>query len=75
MVKALSADDLYREEVLEARALPAGRKLAMGLELFDRVRQIMMDGIRSENPDADESEVRRMLAQRLELARRLENTP
>ena len=30
-------DDIFREKVLRARQIPAGRRLMMGLELFDLV--------------------------------------
>ena len=73
MTRAMTPHDLYREEVTEARAMPPDRKLVAGLELFDRVRMFMIAGIRSQYPDAGESEVRQTLVQRLELARRLEN--
>ncbi|MBI4579938.1 MAG: hypothetical protein HY718_09570 [Planctomycetes bacterium] len=74
-VPQLSADDLYQEEVIQARQIPPERKLALGLELFDRVRALMVAGIRLEHPEADDQTVHRILLERLELARRLENEP
>lgn len=74
-VPVLSADDLYRERVRAAREMPPARKLALGLKLFDRARALMIAGTRSEFPNADDDEVRRILGQRLELARKLECTP
>jgi hypothetical protein len=35
----------------------------------------MMDGIRHQYPDADEAKVKEILAQRIELLRKLERTP
>jgi hypothetical protein len=71
----LSADDLYWEEVRDAREIPPERKLALGLEIYDRVLAMMTSGIRGEYPDADDQTVHRMLLERLELARQMENRP
>jgi hypothetical protein len=68
-------DQLYREQVLRARAMPPEEKVALGLRLFDRSCRIMADGIRDEFPDADEARVQEILRARLALARRLEQTP
>lgn len=68
-------DDLYREEVLRARATPPEQKLLDGPRLFEFACRIMMDGIRDENPDADETRIQQILARRLDLLRRLEQTP
>jgi hypothetical protein len=65
-------DAIYREKVLRARKTPPEEKLLDGPRLFDRSCRIMMDGIRHQYPNADEAEVRRLLAQRLALLRRLE---
>ena len=65
-------DALFRERVLRARQTPPGEKLLDGPRLFDLSCRIMMDGIRDENPGADEQTVRRILEQRLNLLRRLE---
>ncbi len=67
-------DQLYREEVLAARAMKPEDKLVAGPQLFDFACRIAMDGIRSQFPDADEQRVRQILAERVELGRRLENT-
>jgi hypothetical protein len=74
-IPQLSVDDLYREEVMEARQMTPELKLTLGLELFDRVRELMIAGIRHQYPEADEDTVRRLYQERLELAERLENTP
>jgi hypothetical protein len=65
-------DDIYRERVLRARRTPPEEKLLDGPRLFDLACRIMMDGIRDEYLDADEDRVREILAQRIELLRRLE---
>ncbi len=68
-------DRLYCERVLAARAMPPEEKLLAGARLFDRSCRIMADGIRDEYPEADEQQVRTILAERLALARRLERSP
>ena len=65
-------DELYREELLEARAMPPEQKLLLGEELFVYACSITMAGIQNQFPEADEAERRRILEQRLELQRKLE---
>ena len=65
-------DELYREELLDARAMPPEQKLLLGEELFAYACSITMAGIRNQFPEADETERRRILEQRLELQRKLE---
>ena len=66
-------DELYREELREARAMPPEQKLLLGEELFAYACSITMAGIRNQFPQADEAEQRRILEQRLELQRKLED--
>ena len=42
--------------------------------LFDFACRIALDGIRNQFPDVDEQRMRQILAERVELGRRLENT-
>lgn len=65
------ADSIYRERVLRARRTSLSEKLLLGPELFAEVCQRMADGIRIENPDADEQQVQEMLWARLDLLQRL----
>ena len=67
-------DPLYRDEVLAARVMTPEEKLLAGPQLFDFACRIALDGIRNQFPDADEQRVRQILAERVELGRRLENT-
>ena len=67
------SDQLYRDEVLAARGMTPEEKLLAGPQLFDFACRIALDGIRNQFPDADEQRVRQILAQRVELGRRLEN--
>lgn len=65
-------DQLYRERILRARATPPEEKLVDGPRLFDRMCRTMKDGIRMQYPDATEEEVQRILVERLEISRKLE---
>jgi len=73
--RPMSADDLYREEVLQARAMSPEAKLLAGPRLFDLACRIAEDGIRYQFPEAGPEDVRRLLAERLALGRRLESAP
>lgn len=65
-------DSIYRDRVLRARSVRPDQKLLDGPRLFDYTCRIMMDGIRNENPEATEDQVRDILKQRLALRERLE---
>ena len=67
-------DELYREEVLEARAMSPELKLLAGEELFHYACSITLLGIRNQFPEADEAERQRILESRLKLQRKLEET-
>ena len=67
-------DQLYRDEVLAARAMTPEERLLAGPQLFDFACRIALDGIRNQFPDVDEQRIRQILAERVELGRRLENT-
>jgi hypothetical protein len=66
------ADAIYRERVLRARRTPIELKIAAGGELFEGVCERMADGLRDENPGADEATIQELLRRRLALLRRLE---
>jgi hypothetical protein len=63
---------MYREEILEARAMTPEQKLLAGEELFLYACSITMAGIQNQFPQADDAERRRILDHRLELQRKLE---
>jgi hypothetical protein len=65
-------DQLYREEVLAARAMTPEQRFRAGPALFEFACKIAADGIRDQYPGASEEEVSQRLAVRLELQRRLE---
>lgn len=64
-------DELYREEVLEARRLPLEEKLILGERLFNWACSITLSGIRNQNPEASEEECQRMLRERIELGKEM----
>jgi hypothetical protein len=67
-------DELYREEVLEARAMSLADKVRAGQQLFEAACRITLAGIRHQNPGATEEQCREILRQRLILQRKLEET-
>ena len=67
-------DELYREEILDARAMKPGDKIRLGQELFEAACRITLAGIRNQNPGASEERCLEILRQRLEFQRRLEET-
>ena len=67
-------DQLYRDDVLAARVMTPEEKLLAGPQLFDFACRIALDGIRNQFPEVEEQRVRQILAERVELGRRLENT-
>jgi hypothetical protein len=66
------AEELYRERVAEARAMPPEAKLLAGEELFEYACAITLAGIRNQFPGISEEESLRILEERLELRERLE---
>ena len=65
-------DELYREELLEARAMSAEEKLLAGERLFEWACEITLAGIRNQFPDYSETQCREALARRLALRRAME---
>ena len=65
-------DELYRQEVLEARRMSPEDKLILGERLFRWACAITLEGIRMQNPEADEVECQRLLRERIELGKKLE---
>ena len=67
-------DELYREELREARAMAPAEKILAGQQLFESACRITLAGIRNQNPGAAEEQCLEILRQRLEWQRRLEET-
>jgi hypothetical protein len=68
------ADELFRERVRRAREMSPEEKLMDGPRLFNLACKIVADGIRHQYPDADEQQVQKLLAERVALMRRLEES-
>lgn len=66
--------ELFREEVIEARAMSPVEKVLSGQQLFEAACRITLAGIRHQFPGASEEHCREILRERLELQRRLEAT-
>jgi hypothetical protein len=64
-------DELYREEVLDARKMPMEEKLLLGERLFRWACEVTLAGIRNQNPDASEQECQRILVERVELGKKI----
>ena len=67
-------NELFREELIEARAMSPEEKVLAGQQLFEAACRITLAGIRNQNPGASEEHCRELLRQRLKLQRRLEET-
>jgi len=67
-------DELYREELAEARAMTPEQKVLAGQQLFEGACRITLAGIRNQNPGLSEEQCLGILRQRLVLQRRLEET-
>jgi hypothetical protein len=67
-------DELYREELIEARTMSPEEKVLAGQQLFEAACRMTLAGIRNQNPGASEEQCREILRQRLVLQRRLEET-
>lgn len=67
-------DELYREDIRDARAMKPWDKFLAGAQLFDMACRIVVAGIRYQHPETDDVTVQQILEQRLELARKLEAT-
>jgi hypothetical protein len=66
------ADNIYRRKVMRARLAPLSQKMGWGAELFSEACDRMRAGIRSQFPDANKTEVEKILRRRLNRLRQLE---
>lgn len=65
----MSPERALEEQIKRYRRMTGEQRLAIALELHELSCSVAREGIRHQNPDADEAEVERLLRQRLELAR------
>jgi hypothetical protein len=67
-------DELYREELLEAREMAPEAKVRAGQQFFESACRMTLAGIRNQHPGMSEEQCLEILRQRLVLQRRLEET-
>ena len=67
-------DELYREELREARTMAPEEKVRAGQQLFESACRVTLAGIRNQNPGVSEDQCLEILRQRLRLQRRLEES-
>ncbi len=65
-------EELYREEVVKARAMSPEEKFLAGEELFEYACSITLAGIKFQNPEFSPEECRQELNRRLEWRERME---
>jgi len=65
----MSRKRALNEQIERYRRMTGEQRLAIALELHELACNVAREGIRHQNPDADESEVERLLRRRLEMSR------
>ena len=60
----------FQEQIERYKRMTGEQRLAIALELHELSCNVAREGIRHQNPAADEVEVERLLRERLELARK-----
>jgi len=65
----MTPDRALQEQIERYRKMTGEQRLAIALELHELSCHVAREGIRHQNPNADEAEVERLLRRRLELAR------
>ncbi len=66
-------DESFWQQVERARRMTGEEKVRESLQLFDRTRRLMIDGLRNENPGISEDRLIELLGQRLSINRAVEN--
>lgn len=64
-------DAIYLDKIRSARQMTPEQKFFAGPRIFARCCRIMLDGLRHENPGADDEQLNRLLEERLALVRRV----
>lgn len=64
-------DAIYLDKVRAAREMTPEHKFFAGPRIFARCCRIMVDGLRHENPGANEERLKELLLERLALVRRV----
>jgi len=66
--------ELYRQELVAARAMPPEEKVLAGQRLFEAACRVTLAGIHDQFPGASEDQCREILRGRLQYKRKLEAT-
>lgn len=66
-------DSSTREQIERARQMTGEEKVRESLQLFDRTRRLMLDGLRDEFPRENEARLLELLGERLSINRTIEN--
>jgi hypothetical protein len=66
-------DQLFRDQVRQARRMAPEERVREGLRLSDLALRVMADHARNEFPSASEFEVKRLVRARLNRIRKLQN--
>jgi len=64
----MNPDEALQEQIQCYRRMTGEQRLALALELHELSCNVAREGIRQQNPKADEAEVEQLLRQRLRLA-------
>ena len=67
-------EELYREELIEARMMPPKDKVLAGQQLFEAAYRMTLAGLQNQHPGMSEERCLKILRQRLVLQQRLEET-
>ncbi len=65
----MNPERALHEQIERYRRMTGEQRLALSLELHESSCEVAREGIRQQNPEADEAKVERLLRQRLELTR------
>ena len=66
----MKPDEALQEQIRRYRRMTGEQRLALALELHELSCNLAREGIRHQNPQADEAQVERLLRERLRLAGR-----
>jgi hypothetical protein len=64
----MSPEQALQEQIKRYRRMTGEQRLAIALNLHELSCNVAREGIRHQNPNADEAEVERLLRERLRLA-------
>ncbi len=65
--------NLSRSRIAQAASLTPEQRLLAGFEHSDLAIRVVEDGIRDQNPLADDATIKRLLIERIDLMRQLQN--